>query len=173
MDALDHEIAAKRRERDELAARVSTLSVEIAALERAASLRPAGRSRRSSAGSVAATVLSDRPARRGRQPGAISYQWRGWLAAIAARGERVSYGDIQKIAMSDGGELAMASIRDRVRKFKAEGIMDGDPKTGFVVTDDAVARFGLPRNDEADAGGSRVGLSSDGDSPVRDPAPVA
>lgn len=41
---------------------------------------------------------------------------------------------------------------------------DGAAKSGFVAE---------TRNDEADAVATDVGLSSDGDDPVRDPAPTA
>lgn len=173
VDALSAEIQAKREQRQTLSAQIAVLDIEIAALERAASLRPLQRRERPSRPGPARPEGESQ--RRGRQRGAISHEWRSILAELYRRGVRSSYPEIRAAAAEAGLSLELSSVRDRVRNFCGANLMEGDPESGFAVTDLAADRFGFePRsNERADDGGAIVGSSSEGDNLFRDPAPEA
>lgn len=140
MDALDKMIGEKRAEVSELQARVDVLRAELAALEMAAKLRPSS-SAAQSRGGYAAPKRSGG----GRRPGDISHEWRGILEGVYRLGMAVDYEMIAEIADERGSKLAMSSVRDRVRNLTRTGLMAGDTTQGFVVTEDAVERFGFTK----------------------------
>lgn len=133
-DRLDKMIADKRREVDaarhtlrEAQTALQVAEAQLAAFEEAARLRPVN--------------AEDRP-RRGRQPGAISADWRRVLHRIFQRGA-VSYATIHQIAVACGIDTDIGNVRDRVRAFIRSGLMEGSVEDGFEVTDDAASRFGF------------------------------
>lgn len=151
MDALDKIIGEKRAEAESLRERVRVLDAELAALELAAQLRPATK------GSV-----GGKPTRRGggRRPGDISKDWRQILGRVYAMGVPVGYEQIMGAAAALGNELADSSVRDRVRNMVKTGLMAGDAKEGFVVTEDAAERFGFAKENEASAEVSEASAES-------------
>lgn len=144
MDALDQAISAKRDEIARLRASLDVLSAELAALEYAATLRPATTSR----GGRAAVSPAETPRKSagGRRPGDISLQWRKILGEVYRRGIPLDYDAISDVARSQGKEIGLASIRDRIRNLANSGLVDGDPSAGFIVTEMAAQRFGFTKN---------------------------
>lgn len=141
MDALERMISEKRSEVAALLTRAELLKAELSALELAARLRPVADSRTHS------RVSAPNPARAGggRKPGDISHDWRGILGDIYRLGMAVDYEMIAEVAKDRGVELAMSSIRDRVRNLTRTGLMTRDTHQGFVVSEDAVKRFGFTK----------------------------
>jgi hypothetical protein len=144
MDALERMISEKRSEVAALLARADLLKAELSALELAARLRPVADSRTHS------RVVVPNPARAGggRKPGDISHDWRGILGDVYRLGMAVDYEMIAEVAKERGTELAMSSIRDRVRNLTRTGLMEGDTQQGFVVSEDAVKRFGFTKEND-------------------------
>lgn len=138
MDRLERAIEAKR---DEVAKAEAILRdaervlerarVELSTLEQAASLRPL------TASAVATEV------RKGRQPGAISREWRTVLMTMWLLGVPSTYEVIAGIAGSSGASSDIASVRERIRIFERHGYVQGDPMRGYTVTDVAAERFGF------------------------------
>ena len=152
MDKLQQMIMEKKAEVEDLRSRISVLEAEVAALELADKLRPV-------------TVSSPgRPASQGgarssggRRKGDISKVWRGILKGIYDLGAPVDYDTVEMIARKQGQELALSSIRDRVRNMVKTGLMVGDVQSGFTVTEDAAERFGFAKENEPPDGGSETG----------------
>lgn len=156
MDDLDKLIIDKRAERDAYAEKVRLLDAQIAAFETAARLRPPPvANARSETGR---RTSSARPSGGGRKPGDISHVWRGILQDTVSLGRRAAYEDILSIAENRGNALVLSSVRDRVRNLISTGLMEGDTSAGFLVTDEAIQRFGFSRPE------------SDGDKASRDDA---
>lgn len=131
-DKLDKLIAEKREAVRRLSEIVSGYQqdlyfaeVELKALEAAAIARPA------------AEVVK----RKGRQPGAISKEWRDVLRMMASAGP-ADYVLILALANEVGIEGDMANVRERVRTFVRNGLLKGTPEQGFTVTAEAWERFG-------------------------------
>ena len=144
MDALERMIGEKRSEVAALLTRAELLKTELSALELAARLRPVADS------GTHSRVVVPNPARAGggRKPGDISHDWRGILGDIYRLGGAVDYEMIADVAKERGTELAMSSIRDRVRNLTRTGLMEGDTQQGFVVTEYAVERFGFTKEND-------------------------
>lgn len=160
MDKLDELIHDKQREINELGLHIADMQrrldlaqAQLAAYEEAAAARP--------------TIAAEIPTRRGRQPGAISMEWREVLAIMASHGEPYTYGQITDIANRIGLSLDIASVRDRVRSFMGLGFLIRISEDGFIVTEDAINRFGLPseaRNRKSHQDRKRwIVLDKDGD----------
>lgn len=150
MDALDQMISEKRAEVSGLKDRIKVLEAELAALELAASLRPAAKS-----GQYPATRPKPSVGKGGgRRKGDISMDWRRILSKVHALKRRVSYEDVSEIAAASGNPLEMASIRDRVRNLVRTGLMEGDASIGFSVTPNAVERFSFANENDPPEGGS-------------------
>lgn len=142
-DALDREIETKRREVQEARAQLQNLELELHTLELAAQLRPAGVAVKS------VTLFSrDRPCgdsrRGGRQPGAISKEWREILKRVLA-----AYPDgalVEDIA-AFGPAIGLNNLRPRDARQQAEKYVDLGyfERIGerYRVTDAAKARFGI------------------------------
>jgi hypothetical protein len=137
-DKLDRLIADKRREVGHVKEQIERLGRDLAiaeaalsAFETAAAMRPA----------------SEDVPRRGRQPGAISKEWRDVLGEVyvctALIQSTVSYQDVYQLAVKLDLQTDLANVRDRVRAFVNAGLMVGDPEIGFTVSTDAVERFGF------------------------------
>lgn len=155
MDALDKMIADKRAERDALGERVRLLDAEIAALETAARLRPVASSPAPRNAERAPTTTKRGGG--GRRPGDISMQWRKILADVHELGGVDSYDQIAEIATMHGAQLALSSVRDRVRNLLATGLMEGGAGDGFRVTEQAAERFGFAKESAPPEGGADTG----------------
>lgn len=174
MDALEKLISEKKALLGELRERVNALGPEIAALELAARLRPA------STGSTHAVSLPRATMRTphtraatqsgvggGRKPGDISQAWRVILNGVYQLGGPVDYEMVGMVAKENGSDLALTSIRDRVRNFVKTGLMSGSAPSGFIVTKNAVEKFGFtkengPPKGSPDAGGAPTPLKMPG-----------
>ncbi|MEE7490573.1 hypothetical protein [Methylobacterium oryzae] len=165
MDALDKLIAEKRQairvveaEISDHEAKVATLresialaTVELAAFEKAAALRPV--SSRGDDEEAFDTHDGDGK-RRGRQRGAISHAWRTALGYLYLMGERFDYERMHEVAQNAGITTSFASIRDRARDYVERGLLDGSADAGFVVTDKAANQFKFDQAPAAGHGGT-------------------
>lgn len=163
MDALDKIIAERRTEVSTLQSRINAINTELAALELAARLRPAT-STRSAAPRPVVSTSGKRPLG-GRRPGDISHTWRGILKGVYQLDMPVDYEMVAEVAKERGIILAPSSVRDRVRNFIKNGLMEAD-KDGFTVTQNAVERFGFTDENAANQGAAdekvdRVGTATD------------
>lgn len=147
MDKLQQMIMEKKTEVEDLRSRISVLEAEVAALELADKLRPVTAS---SAGRPASR--SGARGSGGRRKGDISKVWRGILKEIYDREAPVDYDTVEMIAREQGQELALSSIRDRVRNMVRTGLMAGGVQSGFTVTKDAAERFGFAKENSGSAG---------------------
>jgi hypothetical protein len=146
MDKIEHAIMERRREADQLGARLAVIDEEIATLMRAAALvglnvdaaKPNG-----------ADGQPETVHKRGRQLGAISMQWRDALRILYHRGGGHSYRDIQAAAEEVRLIIGIPSLRERVRRFIAQGMMSVDSDGKFLVTAPAAIRFDFTKQDEA------------------------
>lgn len=152
MDALDKIIAEKRAERDALLEKARLLDAEVSALELAAELRPATTPSRAG---KRAGVTGRKGG--GRKPGDISHAWREILMSVYQASAPHSYDEISAVAAGRGNDLAMSSVRDRVRNLVQTGLMAGDARDGFTVTQDAAERFGFAKKNDPPEGGSDTG----------------
>ena len=155
MDELDEAIASKRREvalhSDELRRNIERrrrAKVELAALEYAASLRPARSARRRSVVPPAeVNGGAERSRRRGRQPGAITQSSRAFLEAVHSVGRPATYEDIQAALEFQNANMEMAQVRNKARRLGGE-YLRGDRTAGFELTDAGLAKIGQPQNEE-------------------------
>lgn len=134
-DKLDRMIQDKAREVSEVRSQIQGLQrsleimeAQLAGLEAAAELRP----------SVAQEI------KKGRQPGAISREWRGVLNRVWMLGP-LTYQGIRDAAASEGLNVDISNVRERVRTFVKSSLLEGDPEGGFSVTNEAAERFGFAR----------------------------
>lgn len=135
MDALDQLIRTEQEALDALRLQVAAQEAKVSALIAAASLRPvAGESRA--------------PSTKGGKPkGAISAPWKNTLGELYAFGGVYPYTSIKACYdHMNGANLAIASVRDRVRSLVDSLLLAGDPDQGFYVTDAAAKKFGFKRN---------------------------
>lgn len=137
-DPLVLEIAAKRAEIAALDRRLEWAKVELATLERAAVLRPIRPdSARNGAG------MDEQPARRGRIPGALSYQWRQILGVMVENGNQfVSPVTAAALAETIGVRIAPKAAADRLARYVRKGFTERVGDT-YRVTAGAIMRFGL------------------------------
>jgi hypothetical protein len=113
-DALDNEIEAKRREREEARTRLAALEVELRTLERAASLRPIKVAHRQM---PSADIEQRSDSRKGRQLGAISKDWQKILALIATH---YPEGATPEEIASFGPGIGLANLRPTDARQRAE-----------------------------------------------------
>lgn len=132
-DKLDKAIADKRSQVDTLIAAQAALTrdleiaqAELAAFLAAASLRPGG----------------DSVKRKGRQPGAISSEWKSVLSIAYLLGPQ-SYQELLNLAIMSNIQTDIGNVRERVRNFIRAEFMAGSPEAGFYVTEKAAERFGF------------------------------
>jgi hypothetical protein len=110
--------------------------IELAALERAAELRPADCS--------SASSTRAEKSRKGRQPGAISYKWRQVLKGIVERNGSASLDDVVVLARKAGlAELSRAYLLRRLRLFEERNLVICGADESFAATPFAVERYKL------------------------------
>lgn len=155
MDELEKAIADLSRKIDRWTRQAEEGRIELAALQKAAKLRPSGANavRRPPDAenddygpeiedSTSASGADD-AGKPGRRPGAISAEWRDVLLLLWMLGVPHTYTQIHDIAKGQKGLdiKDIASTRDRVRSFVANNLMTGTPLAGFTVTEEAAERF--------------------------------
>lgn len=113
---------------DEYTRELEIAQAKLIAYEHAAELRPAE---------------EGRTARRGRQPGAISREWRGVLRAIAFSSGPQTSEQIHSVALSHGITADISSVRDRIRAFQSAGYLLLVGPDLWAVTSIAAGRFGF------------------------------
>jgi hypothetical protein len=150
MDKLDRMIAEKQslletlqKQIEERAARHERLLIELEVLKEAAKARPAAAANSQGNGRTAKKSKERGASRKGRQPGDISLEWRRVLGLLYSVHRRLSYVDIHNAATHLGIETQMPNVRERVRSMVENGLMTGTPEQGFLVSKEAVTRFGL------------------------------
>jgi hypothetical protein len=83
-------------------------------------------------------------ARKGRQAGDISIEWRKVLHRLVANANRkASYSDVLRIAEICGIKTKMPNVRERVRSMVENKLMTGNAEDGFKVSEHAIQRFKL------------------------------
>ncbi|MEE8629693.1 MULTISPECIES: hypothetical protein [Methylobacterium] len=156
MDALEALIAAKRKDIVDVEAKIAShetaitrlrdglkiAQVELAAFEKAAELRPSGRIGGDS-DEVGPDASSNK--KRGRQPGSISFAWRKALGTLHTLGDRFDYEMMLIAARHHGITTSLSSIRDRARLYVEHKLLEGSSEEGFLVTKNAIDKFGLDR----------------------------
>ena len=169
MDALDKEISDEEARHKKYVAQAEAFRLKaeqaafkLATLRRAAALRPAPGGEQVIGSDIAVNAdsgIASRPPgadqandvrRGGRKPGAISSEWRQVLASLYLMGGKQSYVEIDKVAKSQGLNLDMSSVRERVRHFVEKGYLEGSAAEGFEVTWDAMEKFGFKRETAPD-----------------------
>ena len=169
MDALDREIESRRNERAKLVEKIRGLDVTISALEKASALRPtestenvqkyqAGVVLNVRKGGGQSTLISGatlpRSNKGGRKIGDINKKWREVLKLLHEIGHPQKYESIMIAVEMYGLTISGGAVRDRIRNFVRTGLMAGDAKSGFIVTQDAAERFSFAKANEPSEGGS-------------------
>ena len=172
-DQLDLLIEQKSAEAEELRNRLGALMVEIKALELAASLRPVPSGRRETRNG-----FGGEPLRKGRQPGAISKQWRDILVNISINFPFGSTeNQIWEVAKSVEKleNIRPRDVRTRLDSFKIHGYVEQRSGGLWHVTELAAKKFNQDRDngieiDETDLSPEEeiVGNSNDAE-----PAPIS
>jgi len=164
MDDLDAEIDKAKREVAELKRKAEAKELWLKGLQRAAELRPApqvipDQSSDGLEGNEASdpdTTTGDAELdemlgftekaekRGGRQPGAISKQWRTILSDIFAN-QPVDLATIVLLASVHGLELQESSALSRMRHYLELGYVEETSDGRYRVTDAAIKRFDLKR----------------------------
>jgi hypothetical protein len=167
VDPLTEKIEQERAERDNAAAqrdlwqhRLEIISARLEALEQAAQLRPLPHSQtvRGGFGESAARAAQGGPARKGRQLGAISKNWRTILLGMALRYPAGATGqDIVAMAQQEGiADLKNLRPRDAARQMQKYRDLDYvelvNPLIGsWRITEAAYQRFNIPPAAESKA----------------------
>jgi hypothetical protein len=165
MDALDKLIEDKRAEiasQDSETARIMSerrsarerMVIELAALEKAASLRPSPAPPKNlRVGPLVrhpAHVRTIRFSKGGKPAGSINMDWRNTLQNLYPR--TFHFGEFESIADGYGVVASQQSKRDRLRVFIGQGYVSGDDANGYQVTDEAARRFGFTKREEPPTG---------------------
>ncbi len=143
-DAAQAEAAAARVRATECEKRAELTRLRLETLRRAADLRPVRpdsyRFKAESAGG-----------NRGRQPGAISKEWRAILTAMAARHPSgADDAEIAEIAREMGlPNVRPKDARDRMANYEGHHYVEPSSK-GWRVTPHALAKFGSGQEDETE-----------------------
>lgn len=151
--AVEAEISSHEAEVAKLRESIVLARVELTAFEKAAQLRPLSPAHGSDEDASDASDGSDGK-RRGRQRGSISHAWRRALGYLNLLGERFDYEKMVLVAQNCGINSSLSSIRDRARDYVQQGLLEGSPEEGFLVTADAVSRFKLDQAPAAGHGGN-------------------
>ncbi|BCM83586.1 hypothetical protein [Methylobacterium indicum] len=165
MDALDKLIAEKRQAISAVEAEIASheakvaslresillATVELAAFERAAALRPFYLT----GGDEDSSDAHDSDGkRRGRQKGAISLSWRTALGYLYMMDEPFDHEKMLEVAQGCGITTSLASIRDRARDYVDRGLLDRSGDASFVVTEKAAKQFKFDQAPVAGHGGT-------------------
>lgn len=165
MDKLDRLIADKQAEIEEvekqaamLADKRKRLEIQLESFKQAAELRPVGIvTGPPEIGAPALEIQSlaaEHPnpngggpfgGKKGRQRGDISKGWRKALKRIWQHEQKASYNDFFKAAQASGLKCELPNVRGRVRSMAKLGFVSGSPDEGYLVTDEAVRRFGFKK----------------------------
>jgi hypothetical protein len=126
----EHLAEAERCRRNAELARTRREALEFAARLRQEGISPPTNSRRGGTG-------------KGRQPGAISSEWRRTLMAMAARyPQGAAEEEIAELARLAGlPNVRSKDARDRMLKYETHNYVEAGPK-GWHVTEYALKRFG-------------------------------
>jgi len=151
LDSQEAELAKVQREADDsrraFDVKIAVASAKVTAMRQ---MWEAVRGEGVSLASVAPPTLPTFWPRKGggRQPGAITKQWRTVLERLYGRG-RMPYSVIHDTYVKvTGSEITASGVRDRVREMVRMGHMSGDAQAGFEVTASAALRFELSKNIE-------------------------
>jgi hypothetical protein len=146
MDKLDQEIADKRAAIAELREKLRTAEIELNAWEQAARLRPLPRS----IGGLS-SVGEAHSARKGRQPGAISQEWRLLLELVVHRHGSVASADEMAELGPEAGipNLTPTLVRQRMTLYLQHGYIMSAGGDTYCVTDHAMTRFNLRKSENA------------------------
>lgn len=144
---LDKIIAEKRRHLaklkkafDQASKEFHDAQLELSALERAASVRPALRAAANTANAKVQEPVSSK--RGGRQYGSVNNKWRCVLAQWVQSGNApLSEERIHQMVRPDLG-LALTSVRQRVRHFSEQGYLEITSE-GYRVANMAIEKFSL------------------------------
>lgn len=167
MDKLDAEIEKTRKELADLKRKVEARETELRALVKAAELRPepaasptverepkrvrlnapAPESGPADPTLPPGTITVER--RGGRQPGAISKQWRNVLDGIYAEGKNRPHdvGAISLLAESAGLDLQVSSVLARMKNYVELGYVE-EVNGHYRVTPTAIEKFELRKQPE-------------------------
>ena len=110
----------------------------------------------------------------GRQR-ALKPEWASALQHIGRQGKS-SLDDMMKWSDDEGAGIKRNTLRSQMSIYADRGWVVRVTDGIYRLTDEGMAKCGLlpkAKNDGGDLIGSQVAPSSDGDSPVRDPAPTA
>ena len=135
------ECNAARNEAGKWQRQVELFEVRLAALERAAQLRPLR--------VEISRLRGDGTVTKGRQPGAISKVWRGILVTIGQSCPDGAGDDaIADIARRSGlANIRPKDVRDRMHNYEQHGYVE-PAVDGWRVTKQALARFGADSVDQ-------------------------
>lgn len=92
---------------------------------------------------------------KGRQPGAISKKWRMNFAALIRRGNR--FDDdmvVETVRKLEGRDMRRSEVRRLFENHQANGLVAFNDDGTYSVTQHAIDKFDLGRNDEGPADGS-------------------
>jgi hypothetical protein len=133
--------ASAKAQADEWLRRAELLQMRLEGMEEAAKLRPGFQE--------APRVRADAGGSRGRQPGAISKQWRRVLLAAAARyPDGAGEAELTTLAHAEGLHNARPrDVRGRMAEYENHGYVE-TAIHGWRVTPYAVAKFGSDSPDE-------------------------
>ena len=168
-DALRQMIDERTARRDKLRSQLDALDLEIRVLQEAATRIGGG---------MAARAPEPRSRRAGRgevRDRALKTEWALVLQFIGERGP-ASLNAIMDWSEAEGAGIKRNTLRSQLSIYAERGWVERVADGVYRLTADGAAKSGFvaeTRNDEADAAATDVGLSSDGDDPVRDPAPTA
>jgi hypothetical protein len=164
MDKLDQEIAAKRATINKLRLELRAAEIELAAFERAAQLRPGAASTVSARGGFG--QFGETIYRKGRQPGAISQEWRRLLELVVQRHGAVASSDLMAELGPEAGipNLNANLVRQRMTLYLQRGYVEAAGGDTFCVTDHAMTRFNLRKPKTADEFFCSIETSPDADS---------
>jgi hypothetical protein len=167
-DALRQMIDERTARRDKLRSQIDALELEIRVLQEAAA-------RINGAALSMPEMRPRRPARGESRDRALKAEWALALQFIGQSGT-ASLNDIMSWSDAEGAGIKRNTLRSQLSIYAERGWVKRVADGVYRLTDDGAAKCGFvteARNDEADLVRTQAGLSSDGDDPVRDPAPTA
>ena len=147
MDALEQMIRTEEERLSKLRADVALQEIKVGTLKEAAALRPAPIPGKKNSGAARSGRIGGKPR------GAISGPWKSTLAELYAHGGPYPYARIKSCYdYVNKADLALPSVRDRVRSLVETQLLEGDADTGFSVSEIAAGRFGFAKKTEAPVG---------------------
>lgn len=130
---------------EQLRAEIERQELILLGMERMAAFAPTPKSsvsRRFRAAELSSTS-------RGRQPGAISQRWRDVLAALYSRGNRFDDDAVvATVKQLEERDIRRSEVRRLFQNHRTNGLVAFNIDGTYSVTDHAVAKFDLGRNEE-------------------------